>query len=100
MSTIKYTITILCTRMESEKVERYLKRKYLESPTAEKRVKFSGCTIPVNVMEFSTGFRICSESVRKVFPLSTSKQSGSTYVYGIETTDDSHSDPAFPMEEL
>ena len=73
--------------MESDKVT-YLRR-YRESPSAEKKVKFSDIEDDLTSQFPSTSWnsRIVSETVRAAFPLSESKQHGKShhrYIHGIE----------------
>lgn len=74
--------------MESDKVK-YLKKRYRESPSSEKKVKFSDIQedLTSHFPTASWNARIVSETVRTAFPRSESKQHGrshSRYIHGIE----------------
>lgn len=74
--------------MDSDEVK-YLRKRYHESSSSDKRVKFSDIQqdLVTRFPKKSWNSRIISETVRAAFPNSTSKQQGksrSTFVHGIE----------------
>ena len=74
--------------MESEKVK-YLRKRYRESPSSEKKIKFSDIydDLASQFLTATWNARIVSETVRAAFPQSESKQHGRShnrYIHGIE----------------
>lgn len=90
--------------MESDKVH-YLRKRFRECPTSEKKIKFSDIKDDL-VSQFPTvswNARIVSETVRAAFPQSESKQHGrshSCYIHGIEENEIQLTDQASTVSLL
>lgn len=80
----------------------YLRKRYQETPSAEKKVKFSAIydDLATQFPSETWNSRMVSETVRSAFPQSSSKQYGkfhTTFVHGIEANEP---DPANPDSTL
>jgi hypothetical protein len=76
----------------------YLRKRYRETPSADKKVKFSDIhsDLTTRFPSVSWNSRQVSETVQSAFPQSSSKQHGkyhTTYVHGIEANEPDHADP-------
>ena len=80
----------------------YLRKRYRETPSAEKKVKFSDIhdDLTTQFPSVSWNSRMVSETVRSAFPQSSSKQHGkfhTTYVHGIEINEPDPADHESPL---
>ena len=76
----------------------YLRKRYRETPSADKKVKFSDIhsDLTTQFPLVSWNSRMVSETVRSAIPQSSSKQHGkyhTTYVHGIEANEPDLADP-------